>query len=45
MGRQVLRQWRQGHRGLEAVSVGYGLGLVGAVIFGLGGLPDLPARR
>jgi hypothetical protein len=41
MGWQVLRQWRQGHHGLEAVPVGYGLGLVGAAIFGLGGLADL----
>jgi len=45
MGWQVLQQRRRGHHGLQAVPIGYGLGLVGAVIFGLGGLPDLPARR
>jgi hypothetical protein len=41
MGWQVLRQWRRGHHGPGAVPVGYGLGLLGAVIFGLGGLADL----
>src|SRR6266545_126929 len=41
MGWQVLQQRRRGHQGLAAVPVGYGLGLVGAVLFGLGGLADL----
>ncbi len=41
LGWQVLQQRRRGHQGLAAVPVGYGLGLVGAVLFGLGGLADL----
>jgi hypothetical protein len=41
MGLQVLQHRRRGHQGLAAVPVGYGLGLVGAVVFGIGGLADL----
>ena len=38
---QVLRYWRRGHRGISAIPLGYGLGLVGMVAWGLAGLFDL----
>jgi len=37
----VLRYWRSGRRGLNAVPVGYGLGLVGVVGWGVAGMLDL----
>ena len=37
----IVQQVRLGKTGLEAVPHGYGLGMVGAFIFGLGGLGDL----
>jgi hypothetical protein len=38
---QVVRHQRRGARGLAAVPVGYGLGLLGVGIFALGGVGDL----
>jgi hypothetical protein len=38
---QVVRHQRQGARGLAAVPVGYGLGLVGVAVFAAGGVGDL----
>jgi hypothetical protein len=37
----VYRRLRQGWQGLNAIPMGYDLGLIGAFIFGLGGIADL----
>jgi hypothetical protein len=37
----VFRRLRQGWTGLAAIPVGYELGLIGAAIFGLGGMGDM----
>jgi hypothetical protein len=36
----VLRRLREGHRGLDAVPVGYGVGVIGVATFMIGGLGD-----
>jgi hypothetical protein len=36
----VLRRVREGHRGLDAVPIGYGVGLLGIAIFTVGGAGD-----
>ncbi len=38
---QAARGYRHGRRGLRAIPRGYGLGVVGAVLFGIAGLSDL----
>ncbi len=37
----VYRRLRQGWQGLNAIPIGYELGLIGAFIFGIGGIADL----
>jgi hypothetical protein len=41
IGLQVLRSWRHGHRGINAVPVGYGAGVVGVIGWGVAGMLDL----
>ena len=41
MGALVWRGWREGRRGLNAVPVGYELGVLGVFVFGVGGLGDM----
>lgn len=41
VGFLVAREWRAGRRGWNAVPVGYGLALLGVVVFAVGGLGDL----
>jgi hypothetical protein len=38
---QVLRNRRDGHRGIKAIPVGYGLGVVGVIGWGVAGMLDL----
>lgn len=38
---QSTRGYRRGRRGLRAIPYGYGLGLAGALLFGIAGLSDL----